>query len=369
MTEQPEAPPAYRAVALQTRTHAVNSLGVDEARAAIRDNIADVAAQVAAAVAWHGATTRLVVLPEYAFTAFPMGDTIEGWAAKAAFALDGPEYDALAAIAARHRIFLASNNYETDPHFPGLYFQGNVVHGPTGELVLRSRRLHSVYSPSPYDVWDAYLDAYGIDGVLPVARTEIGNLAALASEEILYPELSRAYGMRGAEVLLHPTSEASSPDPSPKEFARRSRAVENIAYVVSANSGGISGIPLSGDSTNGHSEIVDHRGLSLARASSGESLVACAEIDIAAVRRERLRPAMSNIPARTMSALWAEEFGRHRGMAPNGLVEAPPERAWFAARLTDNAAALQQAREAHLDAQPATTGVGGNLGPARGHHD
>lgn len=362
----PAASPAtaYRAVALQTRTHAVNALGVDDARAAIMANIATVAAKVAAAVAWHGPTTRLVVLPEYAFTAFPMGDTIEGWAAKAAFDLDGPEYDALAEVAARHRIFLASNNYETDPHFPGLYFQGNVVHGPTGEVVLRSRRLHSVYSPSPYDVWDAYLDAYGIDAVLPVARTEIGNLAALASEEILYPELSRAYGMRGAEVLVHPTSESSSPDLSPKEHARRSRAVENLVYVVSANSGGISGIPLSGDSTNGHSEIVDHRGLSLARAGSGESLVACAEIDLAALRRERLRPAMSNIPARTMTGLWAEEYARHRALEPNGLARVAPERSWFAARLAGTAEQLEADRARHLDGQPPHAGVlsGGRRG-------
>ncbi|MDI2132437.1 nitrilase-related carbon-nitrogen hydrolase [Yinghuangia seranimata] len=342
-TPPPAPGPAYRAVALQTATHAVNALGVDEARAAIGASIDRIAAQIAAAVAWHGPDTALVVLPEYALTGFPMGDAIGAWADKAAIAPDGPEYERLAAVAQRHRIHLAVNAYETDPHYPDLYFQGCVVLGPTGETLLRYRRLHSMYTPSPYDVWDSYLDHYGLDGVLPVARTAIGNLAAVASEEILYPELLRALAFRGAEVFVHSTSEATSPDPTVKEYARRCRAAENLACVVTANSAGITGIPLSGDSTNGHSEIVDHLGRSLARAASGESLVAAAEIDLAAVRRERLRPSMANLPARVKSTLWAEEYARHPVDEPNGLKGVAPERAFFATRHRENIARAQAA--------------------------
>lgn len=343
MTQPPSAHPAppataFRAVALQTATRAVNGLGETEAREAITAAIGRITPQIAAAVAWHGDDTRLVVLPEYALTGFPMGDTIEGWAAKAALAPDGPEYDLLAAAAQRHRIHLAVNAYETDRHYPGLYFQAGVVFGPTGDTVLRYRRLHSMYTPSPYDVWDSYLDHYGLDAVLPVARTDIGNLAAAASEEILYPELFRALAFRGAEIFVHATSEAGSPDPTVKEYARRCRAAENLAAVVSANSAGITGIPLSGDSTNGHSEIVDHFGRSLARADSGESLVAAAEIDLAALRRERSRPAMSNLPARVKSTLWAGEYASHPVDEPNGLKGAAPERAFFAARHRENIA-------------------------------
>ena len=221
-------------------------------------------------------------------------------------------------------------------HYPDLYFQSSTVLGPNGDAVLRYRRLHSLYTPSPYDVWESYLDHYGMDAVLPVARTEIGNLAAVASEEILYPELARALALRGAEVFVHSTSEASSPDLTAKEIARRARAVENNAAVVSANSGGITGIALSGDSTNGHSEIVDHLGHSLARADSGESLVAAAELDITALRRERARPAMSNLLARVKSGLWAQEYARHDIDRPNGLMDQPAERAFFVRRHQDS---------------------------------
>ncbi|MGH3263675.1 MAG: nitrilase-related carbon-nitrogen hydrolase [Trebonia sp.] len=324
-------PAAYRAIALQTATHAVNGLGAADARAAIMAAIDRIAAQVRGVVSWYGGDTRLVVLPEYALTGFPMGDAIEAWAAKACLAPDGPEYERIAAIAQRESVYLAVNAYETDRHYPGLYFQGSVVFAPNGDTVLRYRRLHSLYSPSPFDVWDTYLDHYGLDGVLPVARTPIGNLAALASEEILYPELARSLAMRGAEVFVHSTSEAVSPDGTPKEFARRSRAVENLAVVVTANSGGLPGIPIPADSTNGHSEIVNHLGHSLSRAGFGESSAA-AEVDLAALRRERRRPAMSNLLARVKTGLWAQEYARFEIEVPNGLSDAHAERSFFAAR-------------------------------------
>ena len=106
--------------------------------------------------------------------------------------------------------------------------------------VLRYRRLLSMFAPSPHDVWDRYLDHYGLEGVFPVADTEIGRLAAIASEEILYPEIARALAFRGAEVFVHSSSEIGSPLGTAKDVAKRARAWENMAYVVSANTAGAS---------------------------------------------------------------------------------------------------------------------------------
>ena len=112
-------------------------------------------------------------------------------------------------------------------------------------MALRYRRLISMFAPTPHDVWEEYLDVYGLEGVYsPSPTPTLGRLAAVASEEILYPEVARCLAMRGAEVLLHPSSEASSPRPMPKEIAKVARAIENMAYVVSANSAGIGGIAI-----------------------------------------------------------------------------------------------------------------------------
>ncbi len=192
---------SFRALALQVTCHAVNQArDRTEARSLIQNSIHRLAPQIAASIAFIGSDCRLIVLPEYFLTGFPMGESLTAWAEKACLEMAGAEYEALGKIAQKHQIFLAGNAYELDPNFVGLYFQTNFIIDPSGSIVLRYRRLNSLFAPTPHDVWDKYLDCYGLEGVFPVAKTEIGNLAALASEEILYPEVARCLVMRGAEI-------------------------------------------------------------------------------------------------------------------------------------------------------------------------
>lgn len=338
-------PTAYRALALQVCCRAVNRLSPDEARRSMLDTIARVDGQIAAAKAFIGSDLRLVVLPEYFLTSFPLGDALPAWRDKAAIAPDGAEATALAASAQKNGVWLAGNVYETDPAFPELYFQSCLVWSPAGTLVLRYRRLISMFAPSPWDVWDAFLDRYGIDAVFPVAKTEIGNLAAIASEEILYPEIARAHAVKGAEVLLHSTSEAGSPDLTPKDIAKRARALENLCYVVSANSGGIAGTSMPEHSTDGMSKLVDFTGRVLAAAGTGETMTANAELDLGALRRNRARVGMGNLLARQALGLFADTYGREihprNTMWRDGKVVVP-DRSVFAERQRNVIAALQQ---------------------------
>ena len=290
---------AYTALALQTRCDAINGCAsVQAARSAMATAIARIRAQIRSSRAFIGPELKLVVLPEYVLTGFPMGESIPAWAERAALAVDGPEYAALGEICRESSVYLAGNAYERDSSFPELYFQTSFVIDQNGVVVLRYRRLNSLYGPTPHDVWDKYLERYGLDGVFPVADTPLGRLACVASEEILYPEISRAFAVRGAEVLLHSTSEAGSTRLTPKEIARRARAYENSVYVISANTAGIHGVDLPAQSTDGLSKVVDFLGEVRAEAGFGESMVAHATIDVAALRRHRLTPGMANMLSR-----------------------------------------------------------------------
>ncbi|WP_442682854.1 nitrilase-related carbon-nitrogen hydrolase [Stenotrophomonas sp. JC08] len=327
---------SYRALALQTTCRAVNSCATPEdAAAAVADNITRIGRQIRASKAFIGADLKLVVLPEYFATSYPLGDTIPGWAAKGCFAMDGAEYEQLGRIAQDNGVYLCANAYERDPNFPGLYFQSSVILDDSGNQILRYRRLISLYAPSPHDVWDKYLDVYGIEGVFPVARTPIGRLACIASEEILYPEIARALGLRGAEVILHSTSEVGSPELTPKDIAKRARALENMAYVVSANTAGISGVDIPLGSADGMSKIVDDQGRVLSAAGTGESMAAYADLDIAGLRRRRLRPGMGNFLSRLPQAAINAGLAS-TALKPNALLQGDslkiPQRADFAAR-------------------------------------
>ena len=321
---------SYRALALQVTCHAVNHVRErKEARSLMEQAIKRLDPQIAASRAFIGADCRLVVLPEYWLTGFPMGEPVAVWADKACLAMDDPLYDALAKIAQKHGIFLAGNAYELDPNFPHLYFQNCFVFDASGSMVLRYRRLNSMYTPTPHDVWEQYLDCYGLEGVFPVAHTEIGNLAAIASDEILFPEVARCLMMRGAEILLHPTSEVYGDARSPKEAAKISRAVENMAYVISANTAGIANSSVPMASVDGGSKIVDYRGLVLAETGSGESMAAYAEIDLAALRRDRRRAGIKNILSRHRPTLYVESYQQPHFYPANKMLEGEVERQHF----------------------------------------
>jgi predicted amidohydrolase len=321
---------AYTALALQVTCHAINqSRDRQEARSQMQYAIERLGQQIAASLAFIGTDCRLIVLPEYFLTGFPMRESLEDWSDKACLEMTGCEYEALAAIAQKHRIFLAGNAYEVDPHFPNLYFQTCFVLDPSGSVILRYRRLNSLFAPTPHDVWDRYLEQYGLEGVFPVAKTEIGNLAAVASDEILFPEVARCLAMRGAEVLIHPTSEVYGQARSPKEAAKISRAVENMMYVISANTAGIanSSIPIA--SVDGGSKIVDYRGLVLAETGAGESMAAFAEIDLAALRRYRRQPGLGNLLSRQRFDAYADSYKQSGFYPRNTMVNGPIERNHF----------------------------------------
>ena len=331
-------PSPYLALALQTTCHAINDAhDAEEARPRMLAAIARISGQIQASKRFAGSDVRLVVLPEYFLTGFPMGEVAAVWAQKAALAMDGPEYAALGEAARVADVFLAGNAYEQDRHFPGLYFQTSFIIAPSGQVILRYRRLVSLFAPSPYDVWERYLEVYGLDGVFPVVETELGRLAAIASEEILYPEIARAFAIRGAELFVHSSSEIASPLTTPKNIAKQARAIENLAYVVSANSAGIEGIAIPKASTDGSSKVVDFRGLILAEAGYGESMAAYAEIDISALRRYRRRPGMGNILSRQPLGLWRDALGDQEIQPRNSLVDATgalisPNPAFYAQR-------------------------------------
>jgi predicted amidohydrolase len=330
----------YVALALQLDCDGVH---VDADRAAsgprMMASIARVDRAIGGAKRWIGQDLKLVVLPEYLLSGPPWGETIPQWLDKGTLAPGGAEYEALAAIAQKHGVFLAGNGYESDRHFPGLYFQACWIFDPSGTRILTYRRLISIFAPTPHDVWDRYLDVYGLEGVFPVADTVLGRLAPIASEEILYPEVARCFAIRGAEVFLHSTSEVASPNLTIKQIARRARALENLAYVVSSNNSRLDGIDVSVDSSNGFSDIIDWNGNQVALAGQGESQVANTTLEMAGLRAHRRKPAMANMLSRQALDLFVDSYAQADLRRRNGLLDGGrvvvPDRSFFVKQQQD----------------------------------
>ena len=320
----------YKALALQTTCFTVNKAADKTAAEAIMSTTIDrINGQIRASKAFIGPDLKLVVLPEYFLTGFPMGETFAQWRDKACLEMNGKIYEKIGKMAADNGVFLSGNAYELDPNFPDLYFQTSFICNTEGAIILRYRRLNSMFSPTPHDVLDKYIAVYGYDALFPTVKTDIGTLACIASEEILYPEIARCLMMRGAEIFLHSSSEVSSPMPTQKNIAKLARATENMAYVVSANSAGMADISIPFASTDGHSQIVNYEGLKLCEAATGESMVANSTINLDALRHARQRLGMSNFIARQRFELYAKSYADHAFYPANNMLDTTPNRAHF----------------------------------------
>ena len=309
----------YRAVPMQITCHPVNECPDRASAAAMMKRCLDrLAVTVPGSRTSAGPDTKLVVLPEYFMTGFPMGMAIPKWAALAAVDIDGPEYTALAKIAQDAKVYLAGNAYVRDKNFPGVFFQGCFIFDPAGKLVLHYHRLTSMFTPTPHDYLDKYLDLYGADSLFPVIKTPIGNLACIASEEIQYPELVRCFALRGAEVFCHPTSEPYRTGLTPKDIMKRARAIENLAYVVSANTAGMIGYPFLDNTCDGLSKVIDFEG------GFGETVAAAADINISALRRARNATDINNFLTRLRMELYASTYARKDFYPSNTLLNTDP---------------------------------------------
>jgi predicted amidohydrolase len=155
--------------------------------------------------------------------------------------------------------------------------------------------------------------------------------------------------MRGAEVILHPTSEPGSAERTIKETCRLARAIENQVFVVSANTASIDDIPIPPYTCSAMSKIVDFNGHILAEAAQGgEAMNANAVIDIGALRRTRRRTAMSNVMSRQPFGIYAKSYASADYHQPNfllrdGKVVEPPTRDAFRRRQDGNIERLVKA--------------------------
>jgi predicted amidohydrolase len=272
----------------------------------------------------RGGGRQLVLFPEFCLTGFPLGESAAEWIEKACIEIPGPVTERLQREAQALKIWVGANSYERDPTWPGRYFNCSYLISPAGDVVLKYRRINTVQTGSPHDFMDKYLARYGIEGTFPVAKTDLGNIAMMPCGEIMYPEAARMFMFRGAEVLLHPTSDHGAADKWSWESAKKVRASENMMYLISANQTGQIGGALPQGQTAGHSKIFDWDGRILSDTGApGESTVCSAWIDVEALRRMRSIPGSGNRLLRQRVDMYRPLYNSMTLYPPNKFADAP----------------------------------------------
>ncbi|MFE3837605.1 nitrilase-related carbon-nitrogen hydrolase [Pseudogemmobacter sonorensis] len=311
----------WRATCVQIESKiAANATSREEAWTIIKENLAAAVAGIGAACASE-LPPKLVVLPEFAFQGPSRANPVSVWIERACSTIPGAITDVLAEQAIKHGIYIAGNQFEVDPLWPNRYFNSSFLLNPKGEVILRYRRINTASWTSPHDILDEYLEAYGEDGLYPVADTELGRLAIFPCGEAAVPELSRVLMLRGAEVLLHPNNE---PVTWKSDAPKICRASENMAYMISCNVGGVAGF--SDTDVGGRSQILDFRGERLAFRETAEPGNSCtAMIDVEALRAARIDTGMGNGLMRTRLEMYRRYYGDLTVYPANQLAESAVE--------------------------------------------
>ena len=244
---------------------------------------------------------RLIIFPEY----FLQGVTTPGKGEhgledfmKKAITIPGPETDVLAAKAKEYGLFIVGGGVvEMVSEFPDRWFNTAFIIGPTGEVILKYHKWHIPATiglgTSPHDMMDEYSKVFGDDikTRFPVVDTEIGKLGTMTCHDGATPEVSRALGFNGCEVICHPVAlqevEGVNEPWDFWTFTRRTRAHDNMCYLLGSNWGAVNYDYYPKAFCPGHSLIIDYTGMILRQASYPAEQIIAATIDIESLREHR----------------------------------------------------------------------------------
>ncbi|HBL28860.1 MAG TPA: carbon-nitrogen hydrolase [Acidobacteria bacterium] len=186
----------------------------------------------------------------------------------------GPICERIAARARELGLVTVFNLYELDPA-TGRRFDSSPVFDADGRLLGVTRMIHitdyeGFHEQSYYDPGDR--------GV-PVYATRVGKIGVAICYDRHYPEVMRALGVGGAELVVIPQAGTLGEWPEGLYEAEvRTAAFQNGYFVALANRVGLEGkLHFAGESF-----AVDPEGKVLARGRSGEEDLVLADLDLAA---------------------------------------------------------------------------------------
>lgn len=311
--------PRFSAVACQTIVRPIREdvESFEDGRAIIKENMDAAVALMRKGANDYMGVVKLVTFPEMFLTLAPVWAKrpTSDWYDLGCVEVPGPELEPLFQAARDMDIYIGANVYERDPKWPERYFNCSFLIDPKGDVILKYRRLHSTLTPSPHDFLDEYVEAEGWESLFPVARTDIGNIAMFPCREITFPEVSRMFALKGAEILLHSTNDSA--DFPGWTACKQARALENNCYLISTNAGGWVSPRGFLESTNaGGTIMVDYKGTIIEEVRTvGESHKGRATIDVEQLRSYRHSSSPMNVIAQLRTELYTEY--RKTVMPPN----------------------------------------------------
>jgi N-carbamoylputrescine amidase len=187
---------------------------------------------------------------------------------------DGPIVQRMQALAKQHHMVLIVPFYEQAD--VGVYYNTAVVIENDGTVVGKYRKTH-IPQVGPC-FWEKFYFKPGNLGY-PVFDTSVGRLGLIICYDRHFPEVARAVGLGGAELVFNPSATVESLSKYLWQLEQPAHCVANGYWIGAINRVGVEE-PLSTAKFYGSSYFCNPRGQIVAQASDSDDEVLVADIDL-----------------------------------------------------------------------------------------
>lgn len=224
---------------------------------------------------------EIVFLPELTLSRYPADVCPTGVPSETAEPLSaGPTFSFVSSLAKELKVFIHASLFEHTGFEDGRGLNTAILVNPAGDLVGRTPKLHIPVTEGYFE--DQYFQPGPNTDPYPIWQGPKAKLGMPTCWDEWFPEVARAYGLSGADVLCYPTaigSEPDHPDFDTEPLWRQTivgHAIANGLFIVVPNRWGNEGLI----NFYGSSFIVDPYGRILARAAREGDEVLVVELDL-----------------------------------------------------------------------------------------
>jgi beta-ureidopropionase len=194
---------------------------------------------------------------------------------------DGPTVTRMREVARQHGMVLVVPFFEEAQ--TGVYYNTAVVIETDGTILGKYRKTHIPHVGPCF--WEKFYFKPGNLGY-PVFQSSVGKVGLIICYDRHFPEIGRALGLKGAEIVFNPSATVESLSKYLWELEQPAHAVANGYWIAAINRVGVE-TPLSSAKFYGSSYFCDPRGQIVAQASDSQDEVLVADLDLEKIREVR----------------------------------------------------------------------------------
>ena len=299
------AKPAWNLGVVQSRVRAVQ---MDNYKREIADNLAHMLALIDKSF-YYGSQPDVLFFHEFPITGWQRWSRDE--ILKFAIEVPGEETEKISAKARQYNCWIVFGSYVRDKDWPNHVLSITTIIDNKGQVAAKHWKARNIKGVFPgfelftttiYDALDRYVEMYGVDEVIPVTRTPLGNLCTSSIQR--EPELFRAMAFKGAEVILRTASGGFTP------LDIQATSLYNSVYTAIVNNAvSPENKNFFDDAGSGGSAVYGPDGKALAEAAGKEEQLVVANIPIGAFRARKRQPIVHMELYREVFAGYQNRYG------------------------------------------------------------